>query len=195
MAENRLKIRIRCILRSCKSKEQISDVIPTHHPLLITQKLPLLSPADVNGRKCPPASPIISPLNNFPKYKKKPKPNKRGRSSKNKCAFQHRFPDCNYVNGLFSSDDDEEEEEDKWRAAVEDSLAVVKRSSDPYSDFRNSMVEMIVEKHIFATKDLENLLRCFLSLNSYHHHKVIVEVFAEIWEAFFSCDHHFPNFK
>ncbi|CAK7334988.1 unnamed protein product [Dovyalis caffra] len=69
---------------------------------------------------------------------------------------------------------------------VKDSFAVVKSSSDPYNDFRKSMVEMIVEKQIFAAKDLEQLLQCFLSLNSYHHHKIIVEVFMEIWEALFS---------
>ncbi|XP_059636184.1 transcription repressor OFP8 [Cornus florida] len=69
---------------------------------------------------------------------------------------------------------------------VKDSLAVVKRSSDPYNDFRTSMVEMIVERQIFSTKDLENLLQCFLSLNSYHHHRVILEVFTEVWEALFS---------
>ncbi|XP_028774039.1 transcription repressor OFP8-like [Neltuma alba] len=70
---------------------------------------------------------------------------------------------------------------------VKDSFAVVKRSSDPYNDFRTSMVEMIVEKQIFAAKDLENLLQCFLSLNSHHHHKIIVEVFTEIYDALF-CD-------
>ncbi|TKY60893.1 Transcription repressor OFP8 [Spatholobus suberectus] len=69
---------------------------------------------------------------------------------------------------------------------VKDTFAVVKRSSDPYSDFRTSMLEMIVEKQIFSPGDLENLLQCFLSLNSYHHHKIIVQVFAEIWEALFS---------
>ncbi|CAK8579545.1 unnamed protein product [Lathyrus sativus] len=69
---------------------------------------------------------------------------------------------------------------------VKDTFAVVKRSSDPYSDFRTSMVEMIVEKQIFSPTDLENLLHCFLSLNSYHHHKIIVEVYTEIWEALFS---------
>ncbi|KAI9120223.1 hypothetical protein K1719_008871 [Acacia pycnantha] len=69
---------------------------------------------------------------------------------------------------------------------VRDSLAVVKRSNDPYNDFRTSMVEMIVEKQIFVPKDLENLLQCFLSLNSYQHHKIIVEVFTEIYDALFS---------
>ncbi|XP_019052948.1 PREDICTED: transcription repressor OFP8-like [Nelumbo nucifera] len=44
------------------------------------------------------------------------------------------------------------------RGKVQESFAVVKRSSDPYSDFRTSMVEMIIEKQIFAAKDLEQLL-------------------------------------
>ncbi|XP_030530182.2 transcription repressor OFP8-like [Rhodamnia argentea] len=66
------------------------------------------------------------------------------------------------------------------------SFAVVKRSSDPYGDFRTSMVEMIVERQMFSAKDLERLLNCFLSLNSHHHHKIIVQVFTEIYEALFS---------
>ncbi|CAM8894559.1 unnamed protein product [Rhodiola kirilowii] len=70
---------------------------------------------------------------------------------------------------------------------MNDSVAVVKSSSDPYEDFRTSMVEMIVEKQIMAGKDLEKLLQSFLALNSRHHHRVILEVFMEIWEALF-CD-------
>ncbi|KAA0046568.1 hypothetical protein IC582_004124 [Cucumis melo] len=72
------------------------------------------------------------------------------------------------------------------KGKVKDSFAVVKKSSDPYNDFRMSMLEMIVEKQIFSAKDLEQLLQCFLSLNSHHHHNVILEVFTEIWEALFS---------
>ncbi|KAF5205256.1 transcription repressor OFP8-like [Thalictrum thalictroides] len=72
------------------------------------------------------------------------------------------------------------------KGKVEESVAVVKRSSDPYNDFRTSMVEMIIEKQIFSAKDLEKLLQCFLSLNSSFHHRVIVEVFTEIWEVLFS---------
>ncbi|KAL5729258.1 hypothetical protein ACHQM5_002233 [Ranunculus cassubicifolius] len=69
---------------------------------------------------------------------------------------------------------------------VEESVAIVKRSTNPYDDFRTSMVEMIIEKQIFSAKDLEKLLQCFLSLNSPHHHRIIVEVFTEVWEALFS---------
>ncbi|KAF8036469.1 hypothetical protein BT93_C2250 [Corymbia citriodora subsp. variegata] len=69
---------------------------------------------------------------------------------------------------------------------IEDSFAVVKRSSDPRGDFRRSMVEMIVEKEMFGAEELQKLLECFLALNSHHHHGVILQVFAEIWEALFS---------
>ncbi|KNA13351.1 hypothetical protein SOVF_117770, partial [Spinacia oleracea] len=42
---------------------------------------------------------------------------------------------------------------------VKDTFAVVKSSSDPYNDFRTSMVEMIIEKQIFGAKELEQLLK------------------------------------
>ncbi|XWS45393.1 hypothetical protein CRYUN_Cryun15aG0132700 [Craigia yunnanensis] len=69
---------------------------------------------------------------------------------------------------------------------VRESFVVVKKSEDPYEDFKRSMMEMILEKQIFEEKDLEQLLHCFLSLNSRHHHGVIVQAFTEIWEALFS---------
>lgn len=69
---------------------------------------------------------------------------------------------------------------------VRESFAVVKKSEDPYEDFKRSMMEMILEKQMFEEKDLEQLLHCFLSLNSRHHHRVIVEAFTEIWDVLFS---------
>ncbi|GKU99133.1 hypothetical protein SLEP1_g12024 [Rubroshorea leprosula] len=68
---------------------------------------------------------------------------------------------------------------------VRESFAVVKRSEDPFEDFKRSMMEMILEKQMFEEKDLEQLLQCFLSLNSRHHHGVIIQAFAQIWEALF----------
>ncbi|GKV04821.1 hypothetical protein SLEP1_g16928 [Rubroshorea leprosula] len=72
---------------------------------------------------------------------------------------------------------------------VRESVAVVKKSDDPYEDFKRSMLEMILEKQMFEAKDLEELLQCFLSLNSRQHHGVIVEAFTGIWELLFcnSC--------
>ncbi|GAV69502.1 Ovate domain-containing protein [Cephalotus follicularis] len=68
---------------------------------------------------------------------------------------------------------------------VRESFAVVKRSQDPYEDFKRSMMEMILEKQMFEEKDLEQLLHCFLSLNSRQHHGVIVQAFVEIWDVLF----------
>eukprot|EP00249_Psilotum_nudum_P008015 c20986_g1_i1 orf=162-2036(-) len=71
------------------------------------------------------------------------------------------------------------------KGRVCDSVAVVKSSRDPYFDFRDSMVNMILEKQIFESSDLEQLLQCFLSLNSLEHHDTIVRAFTEVWDAVF----------
>ncbi|PON40476.1 Ovate protein family, C-terminal [Parasponia andersonii] len=75
---------------------------------------------------------------------------------------------------------------------VRESVAVVKKSEDPYEDFKRSMLEMIMEKQMFEASDLEELLQCFLTLNSRQYHGVIVEAFSEIWEILFS---HSPLLK
>ncbi|KAL0407770.1 UNVERIFIED_CONTAM: Transcription repressor OFP8 [Sesamum radiatum] len=69
---------------------------------------------------------------------------------------------------------------------VEESYAVEKRSSDPYGDFRASMVEMIVEKQMVGAQELERLLTCFLCLNEVCYHGMIVDVFSEICQTLFS---------
>ncbi|KAI4380413.1 hypothetical protein MLD38_006608 [Melastoma candidum] len=68
---------------------------------------------------------------------------------------------------------------------VKGSMAVVKKTMDPEGDFRRSMVEMIMERQIFGEEELHRLLLCFLSLNSTHHHNIIIHVFKEIWDALF----------
>ncbi|KAJ6880755.1 hypothetical protein NC652_033943 [Populus alba x Populus x berolinensis] len=64
-----------------------------------------------------------------------------------------------------------------------ESVAVAKKSQDPCLDFKRSMLEMILETQIFEAEDLEELLQCFLSLNSRQYHGVIVQAFSEIWEV------------
>ncbi|XP_010489554.1 PREDICTED: transcription repressor OFP7-like [Camelina sativa] len=71
-------------------------------------------------------------------------------------------------------------------AVMVEGVAVVKRSEDPYEDFKGSMMEMIVEKKIFEVAELEQLLSCFLSLNAKRHHRAIVRAFSEIWVALFA---------
>ncbi|XP_027336555.1 transcription repressor OFP1-like [Abrus precatorius] len=67
------------------------------------------------------------------------------------------------------------------RRSLSDSFAIVKSSFNPQKDFRESMVEMIVENNIRASKDLEDLLACYLSLNSDEYHDLIIKVFKQIW--------------
>ncbi|XP_052173378.1 transcription repressor OFP1-like [Diospyros lotus] len=62
-----------------------------------------------------------------------------------------------------------------------ESFAVVKSSADPQRDFRESMVEMILENNIRASKDLEDLLASYLQLNSDEYHELIIKVFKQIW--------------
>lgn len=68
---------------------------------------------------------------------------------------------------------------------VKESVALVKSSYNPYNDFRESMIEMILEKDIQESSDLEELLQCYLSLNGEDYHNVIVEVFTEVWREIF----------
>ncbi|KAJ6986135.1 hypothetical protein NC653_023903 [Populus alba x Populus x berolinensis] len=48
------------------------------------------------------------------------------------------------------------------------------------------MLQMVVEKNIYSRNDLEELLNCFLELNSPCHHSVIVQAFTEIWNEIIS---------
>ncbi|GAB2235973.1 hypothetical protein Droror1_Dr00026418 [Drosera rotundifolia] len=62
-----------------------------------------------------------------------------------------------------------------------ESFAIVKSSFDPKRDFKESMVEMILENDITGSKELEELLACYLELNSDEYHDLIVKVFKQIW--------------
>ncbi|CAN4089612.1 unnamed protein product [Withania somnifera] len=67
-----------------------------------------------------------------------------------------------------------------------ESVAVEKDSDDPYLDFRQSMLQMILEKEIYSKDDLKELLNCFLQLNSPYYHGIIVRAFTEIWNGVYS---------
>lgn len=62
-----------------------------------------------------------------------------------------------------------------------DSFAILKRSFDPLQDFRDSMMEMIIENGIRQRKELEELLACYLTLNCDEYHDIIVKVFKDVW--------------
>ncbi|KAI3469580.1 hypothetical protein Pfo_026243 [Paulownia fortunei] len=69
-------------------------------------------------------------------------------------------------------------------AVVSGGVAVQTYSPDPYSDFRNSMLEMIEARDLTDVKAdwefLNELLLCYLTLNSKHTHKFIVGAFADV---------------
>ncbi|CAA0818804.1 Ovate family protein [Striga hermonthica] len=77
---------------------------------------------------------------------------------------------------------------------VGSSVAVEKDSDDPYLDFRRSMLQMILEKEIYARDDLKELLSCFLQLNSPYYHGIIVRAFTEIWNGVYSGRAGSPGF-
>ncbi|XP_057535188.1 transcription repressor OFP6-like [Amaranthus tricolor] len=58
--------------------------------------------------------------------------------------------------------------------------AVEMVSMNPYKDFQDSMMEMIVENEILCTEQLVQLLHCFLSLNSPAHHHIILTAFFQV---------------
>jgi uncharacterized protein (TIGR01568 family) len=62
-----------------------------------------------------------------------------------------------------------------------DSFAMVKCSFNPQQDFRDSMLEMIMEKRIRRPEELEELLACYLTLNSDVYHDLIIKVFRQVW--------------
>uniref|UniRef100_A0A7N0RI76 Transcription repressor n=1 Tax=Kalanchoe fedtschenkoi TaxID=63787 RepID=A0A7N0RI76_KALFE len=65
-------------------------------------------------------------------------------------------------------------------SAISSSVAIEKDSDDPYNDFRQSMLQMIFQKEMYSRDDLQELLNCFLKMNSADHHDVIVRAFTEI---------------
>ncbi|XP_010558004.1 PREDICTED: transcription repressor OFP6-like [Tarenaya hassleriana] len=67
-----------------------------------------------------------------------------------------------------------------------DGVAVEKDSDDPYLDFRQSMLHMILENEIYSKDDLRELLNCFLRLNAPFHQAVILRAFTDIWDGVFS---------
>ncbi|KAJ6756111.1 TRANSCRIPTION REPRESSOR OFP7-RELATED [Salix purpurea] len=73
-----------------------------------------------------------------------------------------------------------------------ESVAVEKDSDDPYLDFRQSMLQMVLEKQIYSKDDLRQLLDCFLQLNSPYYHGIIVRAFHRDleWSLLGEVDYH-----
>ncbi|KAF8096511.1 hypothetical protein N665_0307s0040 [Sinapis alba] len=145
-----------------------------------------------------PPNPFYEGSRSFRDLRKNIKTKRKQRSSQfgSDSLLTSRFKSSGSWCWSCSEEDEEEESDDREtlfssrsfssESSKGESFAVVKKSEDPYEDFRTSMVEMIVERQIFAAAELQKLLQCFLSLNSLQHHSVIVQVFLEIYATLFS---------
>ncbi|KMZ64906.1 Ovate family protein 4 [Zostera marina] len=57
------------------------------------------------------------------------------------------------------------------------SICAVKQTRDPFVDFRQSIAEMIVQVGVHDWEDMEELVYCYLKLNSTDVHGFIVDAF------------------
>ncbi|KAF3636056.1 Transcription repressor OFP6 [Capsicum annuum] len=128
------------------------------------------------------------------RIKQKPK-NKTNNNSSSSCSYYYSSSSSWGTNTstLFSPHSSESPSDFKTSKAVQgfgriggESVAVEKDSDDPYLDFRQSMLQMILEKEIYNKDDLKELLNCFLQLNSPYYHGIIIRAFTEIWNGVFS---------
>ncbi|KAI5080843.1 hypothetical protein GOP47_0004026 [Adiantum capillus-veneris] len=71
------------------------------------------------------------------------------------------------------------------KSKVYESFAMVKCSSNPSQDFKESMMEMVLHKKLHESLDLVELLQCYLSLNSPRYHDLIVKAFIDLWSDLF----------
>ncbi|KAG8063454.1 hypothetical protein GUJ93_ZPchr0003g18603 [Zizania palustris] len=62
-----------------------------------------------------------------------------------------------------------------------ESVLVVKQSVEPERELAESMVEMVATNGVRSKEDLQDLLACYLALNSAEHHRAIVATFRHIW--------------
>ena len=67
-------------------------------------------------------------------------------------------------------------------------LAVDRNSCDPRTDFRESILEVVVSKRMQEPKELRSLLNCYISLNSREHRQAILEAFHEVCSSLFLCN-------
>ncbi|XP_007039236.2 PREDICTED: transcription repressor OFP1 [Theobroma cacao] len=60
------------------------------------------------------------------------------------------------------------------------SLCVVKLSKDPFSDIRESILEMIDDAGVRDWNTMEELVYCYIALNSPEVHEIIVNAFLSL---------------
>lgn len=69
---------------------------------------------------------------------------------------------------------------DDVRGAFSESICAVKYSSDPFMDFRQSILEMIEEVGVKDWEEMEELVYCYVALNSADVHPLIAHAFLSV---------------
>ncbi|XP_051147729.1 transcription repressor OFP14 [Andrographis paniculata] len=82
---------------------------------------------------------------------------------------------------------------------LDDFLVLLRQSRAPYEDFRQSM-EAMVEAHIeqhgkVDWEYLEELLRCYMDLNSKYSHKYVVQAFVDLVQSLRENSHRIPAYR
>ncbi|CAH8313665.1 unnamed protein product [Eruca vesicaria subsp. sativa] len=204
--DKRMRLKVPSIVRSslssCRPRD-LTDVVDTSvvasHTTSSKRFFLTKAPRVYSHKPKPyafPSNPFYEGSRSFRDLRKRIKTKRKQRSSQ--CGSDSLLASSFKSSGswCWSCSEGEEESDDRdtlfssrsfsSEYSTAESFAVVKKSHDPYKDFRTSMVEMIVERQIFAAAELQELLQCFLSLNSLQHHSVIIQVFLEIYGTLFS---------
>jgi uncharacterized protein (TIGR01568 family) len=143
----------------------------------VDKKLPTPPQGRVDKKLSTPLQDRIDKKPSTPPREARKVTTKSGGDSTKGAKAYHRAGDVVQVAGL----------DGRVEVGLDGSVAVVKQSEDPLGDFRQSMVQMIVEHGMVAGEELREMLRRFLNLNAPHHHDVILRAFAEIWDAVFAA--------
>ncbi|XP_028767840.1 transcription repressor OFP6-like [Neltuma alba] len=70
--------------------------------------------------------------------------------------------------------------EDSMSGKLSGSVVVEMKSENPYNDFKDSIIQMIMEREIYSASEVGELLQWFLKLNLPCHHQLILRAFADI---------------
>lgn len=76
-----------------------------------------------------------------------------------------------------------------------ESQTIAMVSEDPYRDFKCSLEEMVEAHKIREWSRLEQLLHCYLRLNSSEYHNIIVHAFVELLIALIAEDKEIYSFS
>ncbi|KAG2708705.1 hypothetical protein I3843_05G186000 [Carya illinoinensis] len=66
------------------------------------------------------------------------------------------------------------------------SICAVKYSTDPFKDLRESILEMIQDVGVCDWNDIEELVYCYIALNSAEFHEIIGEAFLSLCSCCFA---------